>query len=407
MGFLFAAFYHSWLWNLQLRTRSLLRLASMQLIKTSTVVPVLRIWPPFHEPDDVPELQTLFQYIDFYLGPFCPPIEYFTWNKGNSGQTVWRHNGDNNQTIDQVQCTEAQHLCHAARYRVFWRAGQFRRVFLRPFEYVVDDKAKVDTAYEWLRLVNNICANNGAGKPNWFAPPAEHFESCAVVGTGPSSELFRRETDRFKIWIGANSMVLDKELWTKCAPFAICMLDPYLFTPLPYSREIVKSLLCLLNESRSYLLTTAEFAPLLNHLLPTCVQKQCVYVRSIGPDGFRLRLRAHKDKLVVPRFGNVLCDLMLPIASVISKRIVLYGCDGTPDDKSSDNFPKSERFKGMEQSMVSEITRSYSKSFYKREIARIYLHTRYVINACAKNQTAIILRKSSWNKGLSPLPSLE
>lgn len=407
MAFLFRSYCYSWLWNLQLGTRRLLSSASMQLSKTVTVVPIIRIWPPFREADDVLELQTLLQYIDFYIGPLCPPIEYFTWNIQNAGQTICRHNGDDKKVIDQIDYKHAERLCQAARYRLIWRVGKISRLFLRPFDYLVNEGNLLNATNEWVRLVNNVFQANGFKQPTWFSPPVDQFESCAVLGTGPSSELFRGETDRFNTWIGANSMVLDKELWRKCAPFGICMLDPDLFTPLPYSRELMKSLFCLLKETGSYLLTTAEFAPLLYHLLPKCVQKQCAYVRSFGLNGFILRWSPRHARMLVPRFGNVLCDLMLPIASVISKNIVIYGCDGIPENKTGANFPKSPRFQALDQCILDELKHTQTKTFYKKEIPRIYLHTRYVINRCFRNTGKILLRRHSFNQGLSHLRSLE
>jgi len=361
---------------------------------------VIRIWPPAIGSEEEGTVSEVSKKLVFYLGSFRPQIEYV--RSSIAGLEIVRLDSFGSVSAVEIRDSELQHFKAGAEYRVLWKVGRVRRLPFRLRDYIVDESKEVAVVNEYIRLAGDVICPNGPPKTSEFMPSPVRFGSCAVLGTGPSSEFFINEAGSFDVWIGANAIVLDEELWRKKPPYAICMMDPYIFSPIK-SLENVRSMLAkILGETGAIFLTTVELFPMVVRHFNSEVTRKCFFIRSTPTDGGLTQWGRSGRTLNIPRFGNVLCDMMLPVASTISNAITLYGCDGRPPTNAG-FFPQANRFVKHEKSLGMELAQHYPSAFFINEFSRIDLHTRYIVTRCMRMGAKMKIRMSSWNKGLALL----
>jgi hypothetical protein len=211
------------------------------------------------------------------------------------------------------------------------------------------------------------------------------------------------ESESWDVWIGANTIVCDERIWKKGRPAAVCMLDPYYFVPTHHWKSVWAGAFKLLRETSAVLVTAKCFAPYIELNFPDDIKRKCYYLKLLGHDSYRTIPKFDLSDLTVTPYGNVLTDLMLPLAASISRRVILYGCDGRPSD-STLNFPKAAGLQQYDDAWHEDGTMYYDESAYSKYIDMNSLYTRYVVDECLNHGVRVTLRCRSWNDGLDGLP---
>lgn len=288
-------------------------------------VPIIRIWPPFQLPEDESELEKTVYQARYYLYNSQLSIEFYVKQPSQSTSTVRKICLVMGDRIAQKEVTSPSNL-PKAQYYVWWRVHKVKRLFLRPLDFLVDEKTGIHTINEWVRLVEKTSRNHTPGQGSEFTSPAQRINSCAILGTGPSMGAFAGEASQYDGWIGANGVVFYEDLWKKHPPYAVCMIDPYFFGPSSAFVCMRSQLTNMLRETNAILITALQFAPIVQHLFPKDILNKCRYVKCVGNDCYTASWGRPGKPLRIVQYGNVLTDLMLPIAASMSRKITLYGC---------------------------------------------------------------------------------
>lgn len=220
--------------------------------------------------------------------------------------------------------------------------GQKRRFLqvikrFRSNTYDVDSKSNPSEGWEWCRL-------SFAGVPRSFQSASYNrfvdyltqardlrLVKCYIFGTGPSLEqaLSMDWSDGYRIV--CNTIVRDKELWNHINPHFFVAADAiYHFGFTAFAQKFRADLRSRLRETNTYFvypeafhgLVLAEFEEFFDRLLPV-------------PQGQHKQIHTSlKDHFALPKLGNVLNIVLLPLACTLSKNIFLWGFDGrAPSDK--------------------------------------------------------------------------
>lgn len=377
-------------------------LASLYL-PTKTVKDRICVWPPYNEDLDADDLSTLLANAKHYLNGLHAPLELFLQRKDGlvlcSSQppyaSVVRH--------QSIAPEAAQKGLARARFSVFWQMGDMRwGSSYRPYIYNIERGAGRYDVNEWLRLTKDLYFERYTLQKNRVLFPQYPVNSCAVLGTGPSYEHFLDESHLFDAWIGANSIVCDERVRRLGHPFAVCMLDPYLFAPLDSMRPTIEGMFALLRETPAVLITVNDFAPFIELNFPEDVKRKCHYLSTMGHDGITIGLSDDLRNLMVTPYGNVLTDLMLPVAAAISRKIVVYGCDGKKPGPGC-FFEKGETILKVDNTQNEDLASVIDHGTYDNYIYMHNIFTRYVVDQCLGMGRDITLRRHSWNAGLKHL----
>jgi len=223
------------------------------------------------------------------------------------------------------------------------------------------------------------------------------------LGSGPSVGHFIAESDRVDGWIGTNYLVCDERIRGLERPIAYCIADPECFAPSVQCGQLRDHLIKFLRDTSAVLFTFAAYAPFIELNFPEEIKAKCHYVKTLGFDTYRFNTRFRADHLTVTVYGNVLTDLMLPLATCVSRKIVLYGCDGMPPGTA--RFPKYSAMAKYDEAHLEESLESADS--FSEYVDKFGRHTEYVVEECMKQGAEIVLRCPSWNAGLRNLPVME
>jgi hypothetical protein len=362
-------------------------------------------WPPFSAGERA-DLDAFRFKLVHYLSKLDVDVCYFMRNSG--GLTQCRYNIRRGDVIERSEVTylSAKHQILRSRYSVLWKFENSPRYgSLRPHLYYVAEGPQCHGATDWLRLVSDLYFSEHPW-PNRVIPfPKVPVKSCAVLGSGPSVDCFGSEGGRYEAWIGANGLALDERVRRAGTPFAFCIMDPYYFAPADSTTTIWNAVFELLRSTSAVFVTTSNAAGFIELNFPEEIKRKCHYVRTLGRDTCRLHTRFSLPELTVTPYGNVLTDLMLPIAASISRQVVLYGCDGAPPGATS-NFPKSSYLQASEDALAGESAPIVDESYYSTYFDSFSAYTHFVVQECKVRGIEIFLRTPSWNAGLRSLPVL-
>lgn len=368
------------------------------------------VWPPFDERGDAAALSAFQRDLRYYVSNLDVSIEYYLQTPESANRLkplIMPSLSEHSIISDLCDTSVALKRFRMARYGVLWRtAGKPSPQSLRINQYVIAETPECRGAVEWLRLVKDIYLYRTALPKRTVPFPKYPVRSCAVLGTGPSVDLFETEAGQFDAWIGSNAVAIDPKIRRIGNPFALCALDPYLFSPYTSSQFWRTGLISLLRETRAVFITARDYSAFVELNFPDDVKPKCHYVQTLGHDTTNLRTKFDLTDLQITPYGNVLTDLMLPVATTISQTITLFGCDGMPP-RVSGNFPKAKRYIQIEQMMANEHGDLLPEAALRVQIDRMSLSTRYVVDECLRHGVQIQIRRPSWNAGLAHLPVLD
>ena len=223
---------------------------------------------------------------------------------------------------------------------LFGRSPRFAEMVasLRPGTFDVDQRRNPVDGWAWNHLAN-YCASPATSHRSAARDlhdriaqlRAEHpFDRTYVFGTGPSLAAASDREWRDGYRIVCNTIVRDPVLWRHLDPHFFVAADAiYHFGHTAFARAFRHDLAERLRETRTTFLCPSTF--------------EAVARREFDWLGERLitvpvgrHQRMHVDLLrrfKLPRLGNVLPGVLLPLACTLSRRIFLWGFDGrAPND---------------------------------------------------------------------------
>jgi len=378
------------------------RLASLYLA-TKTVKDRVFAWPPYREERDREGIDSLLANARHYLKGLDATLEFFL----ETGDGVVRCSShppyDRVVRQEKIGAEAAKRSLCRARFCTVWRLDGMRwGSSYRPYLYNIERGVGRYDANEWLRLTTDLYLASHEFPAHQAPLPAHPVNSCAVLGTGPSYEQFLNEADRYDAWIGANSVACDERVRQLGRPFAICMLDPHILSPLDSMLPTLEGVFALLRETPAVLITIRDFAAFIELNFPADLKRKCHYLPALGHDGISFGLADDLNRLMVTPYGNVLTDLMLPVAASISRKVVVYGCDGKKPG-SEGFFDKGGVVSKVDDKQNEQLANVIDHSTYDYYVQMHNIFTRYVVDQCLGKGVDISVRRPSWNAGLQHL----
>jgi FkbM family methyltransferase len=152
-----------------------------------------------------------------------------------------------------------------------------------------------------------------------------------VLGTGPNLEQAAGRDFSDGDCIIANSIIKNRPLMKRLDPIAVCACDPIFHAGVSlYAAEFRETLI----EAMDDFPRMFFFAPhrdekiyLLN--LPQRLHDRLIFTPIDTSPGVKWNFDLRRDFYLVPE-GNVLTQMMLPIAAAFHEKISIIGCDGRP-----------------------------------------------------------------------------
>lgn len=384
------------------RYRVLRQAASLRLV-LRPVHDCVYMWPPFG-PEDQRDLQNIESESLHYLHSLEMRVCYFLRNEQGLTRNIFSMK--EGRVISDCRTNEniVRAELRQARYCALWKCKHRPRAgSLRPHIYVV-----VNTEWgtlgsrDWLRLVSDIYLSQHS-IPARAHESLRSLESCAILGTGPSVDRFIAECERWDGWIGANFLVCDERIVGIGRPVAYCIADPGCFAPTAQFRHLRERLFQFLRNTPAVFVTLMDYAPFIELNFPEEIKAKCYYTKCLGLDTYRLTTRFRADRLTVTGYGNVLTDLMLPLAACVSRKIVLYGCDGVPP--GAHRYAQSPQLGKYTEAFIADNPEGFDDN--SKWVDKFGRSTGYVVEECIKQGVEIVLRCPSWNAGLRGLPVME
>ena len=189
---------------------------------------------------------------------------------------------------------------------------------------------------------------------------------AAVFGTGPGLDLFSPdEISNFGTRVGCNSMVVSEDVLRRTKPNVICFGDPvFHFGHSEQAAEFRDALQTYVERENPWVFLPFEFGGWVDDLI-----LENDRVIPLGKTR-RGRFNIPNDHSPIRRVtGNVLTELMLPVAAAVSSDLHIFGCDGRP--------PSSDRFwdygKGVhDEDRYSTAVDAHPSFFRDRRYVRYY-----------------------------------
>ena len=370
--------------------------------KRSSPLPVL--WPTFLLPEQAEGLATVLDRASHYLEGTGARLEYFT--DGRDG--LRRHTVELatlNEQIRPASPLEAKNASLSARYLLAWAESKPpRMISLRPHLYTVAEIQNHYPGLEWARLLWDLTAPHASRAPMPRKVPTTPRARVALLGSGPSLEIYKRNVNKFDGFIALNYVACDDEIGKTGVPLAIVALDPWYFEPSAMGSDFWLKTMEVVRDTAAIFVTAYRFEPYLSRHFPAAFLEKCHFVRTPGLETLGLFLEHDLSGMTVPHFGNVLLDLGLPIAAAMSRRISIFGCDGRDPALSGLNFQKAPGQDAHEAEMVEAHPVHPSGTFIDGQIESFYEMTRVVVADCLRRRIRISICSHSFNSGLAGLP---
>lgn len=365
------------------------------------------IWPIFDESTDQEHLHSLIQKVEYYLRGATIGAEYFLRSGSKMNRVVYDQLRNQWQQAATVLPADAIHRYESARYLLVWKTQKKTPgASIFPHRYIIEEGPGKHAVNEWLRLITDTYHRSDKGvRLNSSIQHTKLFTTCAVLGSGPSLELFYSEYERWHTWIAAASVVGSDRIFSCGHPFALCLIDPYYLTPNESLQTLLRRIILFIRQTSSLLITTLDFRAFIETHLPVDIQDKCKYIRTLGHHGFYPKTKLDINDLYVTPYGNVLTDLLLPVGASVSKTLILYGCDGRPNGVPG-NFPKAAALQDSERAISQDLSTTFTADYYDPYIKRNARYTHYVARECMSKGVKIMLRCPTWNQGLQDLPVL-
>jgi len=398
------AFRAAYIQKLRLLRYRIVRLLATLLLMTRPITHTVYVWPPIDNELDQDEYNSLIKNLRHYLKNIEITVEYYLITAEGLNRCKIKAPFDTVYSSELVDKQSVTTLLKKAKFCLLWKLNGTRiGSSVRPHLYVIKRGLDCCDANEWLRLTKDVyCTINGSLPDNFVAFPKYPVNTCAIIGSGPSFENFIKESVSYDTWICANNVVCDIRMRSLPNPFAICVLDPYIFSSLESMQPTIQGIFCFLRETQAVMITTLDFAAYIELNFPSDIKRKCHYVSTLGHDTARFWTNSDLQKLAITPYGNVLTDLMIPVAAAISRDVVLYGCDGRePGEKGF--FLKGTNIAEIDDKQTEDLKKIINEDVLDKYIFLHNLYTRYVVDEFSKQQVTYQLRCPSWNTGLQHL----
>lgn len=156
------------------------------------------------------------------------------------------------------------------------------------------------------------------------------FKTSWILATGPSVEEYKDFNFDGQLVIVCNSVVFNEDLLTHVNPDILVFADPiFHFGVSRYAGEFREVMEKVVKERDLWVIVPFKYYPLLVAVCPA-ISERVVGVPMRHRDEFNLDLCKEFEVKIT---SNILTLLMLPLASTLSNRINLLGCDGRPVDE--------------------------------------------------------------------------
>lgn len=208
----------------------------------------------------------------------------------------------------------------------------------RKFTYHVDYDYNPLDGWAWCQFSSDF----GAHTPDLTASKQKFktqisslqihgYEHVYLFGTGPSlaRAMDRDWGDGYRVV--CNTIVRDKELWQHIDPHFVVAGDAiYHFGHTAFARSFRTDLRKRLLETDTFFLYPSMYHEIVSRELADVAEKLIPIPYSISR---RMHDDIHSD-FSIPKVGNVLNQLLLPLGCTLAKDVCLWGFDGrAPDDK--------------------------------------------------------------------------
>lgn len=217
------------------------------------------------------------------------------------------------------------------RLRVIHRVTPWTllRYLLAPHRSVIVDRRFAYGADEgWFRVARRVCDVDvpGAGESiQRLQQLARPGGSALVLATGPTAQLVDPATVTQELRITCNSVVKDEGLLRTLRPDVIAFGDPvFHYGPSRYAAAFRADLRRALTLTDATIVTTELFVEPLLAAMPE-VRSRLVVIRLSGEGQWRWPT---PGDVTARATGNVLTNLMLPVAFALADDVAIAGCDG-------------------------------------------------------------------------------
>jgi len=166
-----------------------------------------------------------------------------------------------------------------------------------------------------------------------FLSQFESIERTYVFGTGPSLSEFALSHDFSDgACLAANSMVKNKQVLDRLKPVAIVAADPIFHAGCSrYASAFHNDLIEALDRYDAHFITALRDYNISLSYLPERLHERIIGVPFFAQDSYNVELA---DSFHVNPLPNILTLLLLPVASAISEKIMIAGCDGRPRNEN-------------------------------------------------------------------------
>jgi hypothetical protein len=220
-----------------------------------------------------------------------------------------------------------------------------------------------------------------------------------VLGTGPSAtELDDATIARADVRITCNSAVRNDGLIERLQPSAICFADPvFHFGPSTYAAAFRKDMLRAAESTGALLVIPANFLQLL--LGHHAELQDRVVGLALEGDAWDWPT---PDRPEVKPSGNVLTEMMMPVALALADTVLIAGCDGRQPHESY--FWKHNPAVQYDPALMGAVFEAHPSFFQGRSYADYYEeHCRQLEDFCASAE-----RRGKAVEGVTPsyIPAL-
>ena len=187
-----------------------------------------------------------------------------------------------------------------------------------------------------------------------------------VLGTGPNLELASDKDFSDGHCIIANSIVKNRELMDRLDPVAVTACDPIFHAgPSLYASEFRDELVAAMDDyPRMFFFAPHRDQKIYLKNLPPRLHHRLIFVPIDTDPGAAWNFDLRRSFYLVPE-GNVLTQMMLPIAAAFFDKISVIGCDGRP--LSENKYFWSHHQKSQFNDKMSNIQEVHPAFFSKRD----------------------------------------
>jgi len=260
---------------------------------------------------------------------------------------------------------------HAIIYRL--SPSSLVQMIRHPRDFTFVDKSfAFGSDEEFFRLTRRFCE---------FSEPTAEESFCRVtskqprngralaLATGPSAEAIDRSEFEADLRITCNSAIRDRSLLEEMRPNLIAFSDPvFHFGPSRYASQFRRDLKRVFESSDAIFVTSSYFVAPLLIAMPEIADRLAVFTLTSGIDW----AWPNQPETKLRSTGNVLTNLMLPIACALANEVRIGGCDGR--NPNENYFWRHNPARQYDDDLMGSAFRS-NPGFFKYRVYKDYYAT--------------------------------